>query len=95
MADPLLPGQHGQLADKDGRTTAPFYNWMRQIQARMVATEAATATVAAAAAETSTVTLTGSPQTGVEVYGSPSSGYQLVLNGDGYSSPIVSQIFGS
>ena len=95
MADPLLPGQHGELTDKDRRTTGPFYNWMRQIQARMTATETATATVAATVAEASTVTLTGSAQTGVDVYGSQSSGYQVVLNGDGYSSPIVSQIFGS
>jgi len=95
MADPLLPGQHGQLTDKDGRTTAPFYNWFRWIQTRMSATETATATVAATVAESSAVTLTGSPQTGVEVYGSPSTGYQIVLNGDGYTSPIVAQIFGS
>lgn len=95
MAEPLLPGQHGQLADKEGRTTRDFYNWFQRIQTRLAATETATATVTAAVAETSTVTLTGSPQTGVEVYGSPSSGYQIVLNGDGYNSPIVSQIFGS
>ena len=95
MADPLLPGQHGQFADKDGRVTGPFYRYLQWIQTRLAATETATATVAAAVAETSTVTLTGAPHTGVEVYGSPSSGYQIVLNGDGYNSPIVSQIFGS
>ena len=95
MADPSIPGQHGAIADKDGRATPPWYSFLQQLVAKVNATATSTATVAATVAEASTVTLTGSAQTGVDVYGSQSSGYQVVLNGDGYSSPIVSQIFGS
>jgi len=82
MADPLLPGQHGSVTDKDGRATIPWYSWFRFLDTRVksaltIANAASTAVAAIPAAASPTVI---HPSADIEPLGNTSVGYTLNLS---------------
>ena len=82
MSDPILPGQHGQVVDSEGRSTAPWYNWFRLLQSKLVDVTATAdaATVAVAAIPAATPATVIYPSADIEPYGDTSAGYTLLLS---------------
>ena len=75
MSDPILPGQHGQVVDSEGRSTVPWYNWFRLLQAKLV-----TVTDAVAAIPAATPATVIHPSADIEPYGDTTAGYTLLLS---------------